>query len=63
MNQQISKVSPLGLRLPAELKEWVTEQAKKERRSVNSWLIVLIESAQRAEKENAPAAATVGASE
>lgn len=42
MDIQIGKVPPLGLRLPPDLKEWVTEQAKKDRRSVNSWLTVLI---------------------
>ena len=39
------KQSPIGLRLPPDLKAWVAEQAKKERRSVNSWLTLLIEGA------------------
>ncbi len=43
MDAPIGKVPPLGLRLPPDLKEWVAKQAKKERRSINSWLTILIE--------------------
>lgn len=43
MDTQIGKVTPFGLRLPPNLREWVEEQAKKERRSINSWLTILIE--------------------
>lgn len=51
MDTPIGKIAPLGLRLPPELKEWVAEQAKKERRSVNSWLTLLIERKREAEYE------------
>lgn len=43
MDTPIGKIAPFGLRLPPDLKDWVAEQAKKERRSVNSWLTLLIE--------------------
>ena len=43
MDTSIGKIAPLGLRLPPDLKAWVMEQAKKERRSVNSWLTILVE--------------------
>lgn len=43
MDTPIGKVSPFGLRLPPDLKAWVAEQAKRDRRSVNSWLTLLIE--------------------
>lgn len=49
MDTRIGKISPLGLRLSPELKHWVAEQAKKERRSVNSWLTLLIERKKEAE--------------
>ncbi len=45
MQTSHEKPSPLGIRIPPDLKAWVTEQAKKERRSVNSWLTLLIENA------------------
>lgn len=51
MDTQIGKIPPLGLRLPAELKAWVAEQAKKERRSVNCWLTLLIEEKRNAEQK------------
>lgn len=53
MDTPIGKIAPLGLRLPPELKEWVAEQAKKERRSVNSWLTLLIEKKKEAEHADA----------
>jgi hypothetical protein len=70
-------ITPFGLRMPPDIKAWVRSQAKKERMSVNSWLLRLIEKAQDDErkcfgdgreefrrlKENAPTAGTVGASE
>lgn len=51
MNVQTGSIKPFGLRLPPELKEWVTEQAKKDRRSVNSWLTILIEEKREANHE------------
>lgn len=51
MDAPIGKVPPLGIRLPPDLKAWVSEQAKKERRSVNSWLTVLLEEKRNAQHE------------
>lgn len=51
MDAPIGKVPPLGIRLPPDLKAWVSEQAKRERRSVNSWLTVLIEEKRNAQHE------------
>lgn len=63
MKSEHQPIAPLGLRMPPDIKAWVEAQAKKERMSMNSWLLRLIEKAQDAEKGNAPTAATVGASE
>ena len=52
MDTPIGKTAPIGLRLPPELKAWVVEQAKRERRSVNSWLTLLIERKKEAEHAN-----------
>lgn len=51
MNTGIGKVKPFGLRLPPELKSWVEEQARQDRRSVNSWLTLLIEEKRNAQHE------------
>ncbi|WP_250440074.1 hypothetical protein [Delftia tsuruhatensis] len=51
MEISIGKVAPFGLRLEPELKAWVIEQAKKDRRSVNSWLTLLIEKAKESGHE------------
>lgn len=51
MDTPIGKIPPLGLRLPPDLKAWVADQAKKERRSVNSWLTLLIEQRKEAQHE------------
>lgn len=53
MDTPIGKVPPIGLRLEPGLKAWVAEQAKKERRSVNSWLTILIEQKKEAQHEQA----------
>ena len=53
MDTPIGKVSPLGLRLPPDLKAWVSEQARRERRSVNSWLTVLVEERRNAQNTSA----------
>lgn len=39
----IRSTPPFGLRLNPDLKEWVKQQAKKDRRSINGWLTKLIE--------------------
>lgn len=49
-----------NVRLPLSLKEWLQRRAKRNRRSMTSELIGLLESVQA--KENAPTAATVDAS-
>lgn len=51
MNVRVGKIPPFGLRLAPELKAWVEEQAKKDRRSVNSWLTLLIEEKKEAQHE------------
>ncbi len=51
MEAHTEKIKPFGLRLPPDLKEWVDEQAKKDRRSVNSWLTILIEQTKEAQHE------------
>ena len=56
-------IDPFGLRMPPDIKAWVQVEAKKERMSMNSWLLRLIEKARDAEKGNAPTVAAVGASE
>ena len=43
MKTQNKQVPPTAVRLPPELKAWVKEQADKDRRSVSSWIQVLIE--------------------
>lgn len=53
MDTPIRKNAPIGLRLPPELRAWVVEQAKRERRSVNSWLTLLLERKKEAEHADA----------
>lgn len=36
-------IKPFGLRMPEEVKEWAIEQAKKERTSLNAWLLRLLD--------------------
>lgn len=43
MKTQQKQVTPTAVRLPPDLKEWVKDQAKKDRRSVSGWIQVLIE--------------------
>ncbi|WP_080418603.1 Arc family DNA-binding protein [Burkholderia ubonensis] len=54
------QIVPFGLRLPAELREYLTNQAQKNYRSLNSEIIQRLEASRQ--KENAPTAATVEAS-
>lgn len=44
---------PFGLRMPEHLKDWVQAQASKQRRSVNSFLLILIEQAMKEESNHA----------
>ena len=48
MKAQNKQVPPTAVRLPPELKAWVKEQADKDRRSVSSWIQVLIEAKKEA---------------
>lgn len=45
-NQEIVRLPvpvPFGLRMPDDIKAWVKAASKKQRMSVNSWLLRLIE--------------------
>lgn len=46
------KISPIQIRFPTELKEWLKSQAVQNRRSVNSEVVALLEQA-RANKPEA----------
>lgn len=43
MQMQAGQVKPFGLRIPEEIKAWATEQAKRERMSLNSWLLRMLD--------------------
>lgn len=45
MNTQRQAISPFGVRMPTDIKAWVEAQAKKERMSMNSFIVRLIEKA------------------
>lgn len=62
MSDSQRAIAPFGVRMPPDIKAWVQVQAKKERMSMNSFVLRLIEKAKDATKENAPAARTVEAS-
>lgn len=53
-----SDIAPFGVRMPAELKEWLKRRAERNRRSANGEILALMEQARDAEKENAQPAAT-----
>ncbi|WP_434663424.1 Arc family DNA-binding protein [Paraburkholderia sp. A3BS-1L] len=55
---QTRTIAPFGVRMPADLKEWLKERAGRNRRSANSELLAVMEEARAAEKENARLAAT-----
>ena len=46
---------PMPVRMKDRLKEWVKSEAEKNRRSVNSEVIVLIEEAKKAREQHATA--------
>ncbi len=50
---QTGYLKPFGLRIPDEIKGWAIEQAKKERMSLNSWLLRLIDEKREAQHANA----------
>lgn len=37
------EMNPFGLRMPPDMKAWIEAQADKERMSMNSWLLRLID--------------------
>lgn len=41
---------PFGLRMPKELSEWVRETARSEGRSMNNWIVRLIEKTREADQ-------------
>jgi len=53
MDQQMHIIKPFGLRMPDDLKDWLTARAKKAKRSINSELLLLLEEVKQAEKEPA----------
>lgn len=48
MNTQRQVIAPFGVRMPPDIKAWVEAQAKKERMSMNSLILRLIEKAREA---------------
>lgn len=48
MDVQRQVIAPFGVRMPTDIKAWVEAQAKKERMSMNSWILRLIEKAMEA---------------
>lgn len=50
---------PTGIRIPPELKGWLTQQARANMRSFNQEVLHRLQESRA--KENAPTAATVGA--
>lgn len=51
---QPSKTVPTMLRLPADLHAWLTQQAEKELRSLNSQIIVLLQQARERSEADGP---------
>lgn len=41
--EKMRDISPYGVRLPKELKEWIKQQAKENRRSMNDQIILMLE--------------------
>lgn len=50
---QIGSLKPFGLRIPDEIKGWAMEQAQKERMSLNSWLLRLLDEKREAQHAKA----------
>lgn len=46
---QTGSLKPFGLRIPDDMKIWAIEQAKKERMSLNSWLLRLLDEKREAQ--------------
>lgn len=44
----MNELAPFGLRLPPDLKDWVAREAKANRRSMNSEILLRLEESRRA---------------
>jgi len=42
------QIPPFGLRMPSELKKWLTEQAHRQNRSMNNLIVCLLNDARTA---------------
>lgn len=40
---KINDTGPLGLRMPSDIRDWVKSQSKKEHRSMNNFIIHILE--------------------
>lgn len=47
MNEGMGNLAPFGLRLPPDLKDWVAREAKANRRSMNSEILLRLEESRR----------------
>lgn len=45
---KMNELAPFGLRLPPDLKDWVAREAKANRRSMNSEILLRLEESRRA---------------
>ncbi|MBS9779917.1 MAG: Arc family DNA-binding protein [Moraxellaceae bacterium] len=45
-------INPFGLRIPKELKTWLQQQAKLNKRSLNSEILIRLEQSKTAEVNN-----------
>ena len=50
MEQQIHAIKPFGVRMPDEMKDWLTARARKAKRAMNSEMLLLLEEAMQAEQ-------------
>lgn len=50
---QTGSLKPFGLRIPEDMKAWAIEQAKKERMSLNSWLLRMLDEKREAQHAKA----------
>lgn len=54
-------IAQFVVRMPAEVRDWVEDAAKKDDRSMNGLIVSILKRAMAAQKENAPAASTAEA--
>lgn len=53
MQESMRSISPFGLRMPPDLRQWIEEEAEKNRRSMNSEIVWRLEELRRQEEEQA----------